>query len=344
MHRYSLAWFLSPSLLLCLMTLWCAEAYPQASGGSVIGQILVVPGNFLPSPVLVSLEGRGAVVGSVYTDGEGHFTFNQLPGNIYHIVINEREYQPVNEQVVVDPDSAPMRLVNIYLTPKPDEKPKPSSSVTGGNPNLTNSSEYTKAIPKAALKEYDKGVKSDQEGKAAQAIEHYEKALHLHPDFYAARNNLGSDYMSASKFAEAQEQFETVLKINPSDAQAYFNMGNLHLLSKNYEDAQHWVDQGLSRQPDSAFGHFLQGSIYARLGALGKAEAALHKCLELDPMMAKAHLALVNLYLQQQRTDEAVSELKVFVKSFPGEPLAAHAKELIGKLGGGAAAASSPER
>jgi regulator of sirC expression with transglutaminase-like and TPR domain len=53
--------------------------------------------------------------------------------------------------------------------------------------------------------------------------------------------------------------------------------------------------------------------------------------------MAKAHLALVNLYLQQQRKDEAISELKVFVKSFPQDPAAPHAKELLQRLGASAA-------
>jgi hypothetical protein len=34
--------------------------------------------------------------------------------------------------------------------------------------------------------------------------------------------------------------------------------------------------------------------------------------LELDPVMSKAHLALVNLYMFQQRSEDAASELRAF--------------------------------
>jgi len=198
---------------------------------------------------------------------------------------------------------------------------------------MTNSGEYTKQVPKAARKEYDKGVAADQEGKTEEAIKHYESAIAAAPDFYAAQNNLGTDYMAMTNFQGAQKQFEKVVKLNPSDASAYFNLGNVYLLTKRYVDAKEWVERGLSRQPDSAFGHFVQGAVLTHIGELQQAEIALRRPLELDPIMAKAHLALVNLYLQQQRNEEAVAELKIFVKSFPEDPATAHAKELLLKLG-----------
>src|SRR5689334_23468384 len=70
----------------------------QVSGGSIVGQVRVSPGNELPSPVLISLESRGAVVTTVYTDGEGRFGFNGLAGNIYHIKIDDEAYFPASER------------------------------------------------------------------------------------------------------------------------------------------------------------------------------------------------------------------------------------------------------
>src|SRR5712692_10399249 len=69
----------------------------QASGGSIVGQVRIAPGSQLTSRVMVTLLARGAVVNTIYTDDEGRFGFHGLPGNLYHVVINEKNYQPVEE-------------------------------------------------------------------------------------------------------------------------------------------------------------------------------------------------------------------------------------------------------
>jgi Tfp pilus assembly protein PilF len=329
-------------LFCAMLTLLLLASLPkkilaQAGSGSIVGRVRIAPGNELKSSVLVNLSTRGATINSVYTDNEGNFGFGGLPGNLYHVEINEQGYLPVHEEVVIDPVTNTMKILTLYLTPR-DVKAKPTDSIKGGNTRLADSAQYTKQIPKPARKEFEKGVRFDKNGKSDEAIDRYQKAIELAPDFYEARNNLGSDLLAKSRFAEAQEQFQQVIKVNPSDAAAYFNLANLSLLTQQLEKGHQWVEQGLTKQPDSAFGHFLQGSLYARSGRPNEAEVALKRCLELDPIMSKAHLALVNLYVQQQRKGEAVSELKAFLTAFPEDPFAPHAREVLQKLEGGALA------
>jgi tetratricopeptide (TPR) repeat protein len=304
----------------------------QASGGSITGHVRIAPGRDLKSPVLVTLESRGAAVNTIYTDGEGQFGFYKLPPNLYHIVINEKEYQRVEETVAIDPLSSSARLLNIYLVLREAKKVETPSTVSGGNANLSGSTEYTQRTSKPARKEYEKGVRSDQEGKSDEAIRHYAKAIELAPDYYQARNNLGSAYLSKSEFPLAQDQFEKVIQSNPSDAAAYFNLANLYLLKSQYSQSEGWVEKGLRREPDSAFGHFLEGSLCSRTGRPSEAESSLRRALELDPFMSKAHLALVNLYLQQKRDKDAAAELRLFLKNFPEDPFAPKAKQVLQKL------------
>ena len=54
--------------------------------------------------------------------------------------------------------------------------------------------------------------------------------------------------------------------------------------------------------------------------------------MELDPKLAKAHLALVNLYLRQKRNPEAEGELQAFLKILPNDPLAPKVREVLKKL------------
>jgi len=323
-------WLLVPSTLIAILIV-SIQCHAQATSGSVIGQIRIAPGNPISKPVLVTLQGRGTVVGQAYTDDEGHFYFNHLPGNIYHVVINEDGYIPVNERVVSDPETSPMRIVNIYLVPKKSEKPA-DNAIAGENPYLTNEAEYGKLYPPAAVREFKAGEKADRKQKPDDAIAHYTKAIELAPTFYMARNNLGTLYLGKANYAGAEEQFATVIGINPNDASAYFNLGNLCLLKNQYDRALQLVNQGLNKQPSSAFGNFLRGSIYSRQNNTREAEIAYRRSLELDPQMAQTHLALVNLFMQEKRSADAVAELKAFLKEFPEHQFAPKAREVLKKL------------
>ena len=325
------AFHLSCVLLVCIAFL--SNLQGQNTTGSIIGRVRVAPGTDLPKPVLVTIDTHGEVVSSTYTDPEGQFWANSLLGNVYHVTINDDDYLPYTESVPIDPGVSTVRSLNIYLVRKPSKEPDKSGTIAGGNPNLVDLSEYTKKAPKKARKEFDAGVEADNKKKLPDAIKHYQNALAIAPDFYPAHNNLGIDLLSLKEYEQAKAQFEAAVKVNPSDASAYFNLGNLFYLTNSFAAAKDWVDRGLSRQPDSALGHFIQGALFTQAGKLHEAELTFRRCLELNPIMAKAHLALVNLYLQQHRKDDAIAELKVFVNSFPADPATSHAKEVLQKLG-----------
>ena len=299
-------------------------------GWAIIGTVQTSHGELPDRPIPVTLQFRGNTIATTFTDSEGKFSFSQLLANGYHVLIDDEKYRPVDQQVEINPMITSPTFVRISLTPR--EPSKADSPVPGSNPNMVNSVEYAKQIPKSALKEFQKGAKSDKDARIDDAIEHYQKAVSLAPEFYAARNNLGSDYLGKSQFRAAQEQFESVIKINPSDAAAYFNLGNLYFLTKKYDDATRWLDEGIAKDPNNSLGHFLLGSVCSRTGKSEVAEKELRTSLAIDPKMTKAHLALVNLYLKQQRSADAVSELKEFLKAAPNDAFAPKAREVLKKL------------
>ena len=303
--------------------------------GKIVGLVRVVKGDFTPLPVLVTLEFRGSPIQSAYADGQGRFGFSNLSANQYYVSINDESYKPESIRVDVDPANAPSNFVQVFLTPKEKKKADTAPGrVPGSNPYLVDPAEYYRQFPKKTLKEFEKGVDADHQGKSDEAITHYEKALTYSPEFYPAHNNLGTAYLSRQKFDEARQQFEAALKSNQNDAQAYFNLGNVLILTQRYQEAESKIVEGLQRRPDSAFGHFLQGSLYSHTGRPEQAEKSLMAALQLDPTMSQAHLQLVNLYLQQKREPDAIKELEDYLKAFPDTPFSSKARELLRRLQG----------
>jgi tetratricopeptide (TPR) repeat protein len=330
-------------LLISLFLTSQVRAQQANSLGEIIGNIQVLRGDFPVYPVLVSLEMRGAPINSAYTDGQGRFGFYSLVANQYTITVADDAYEPFSETINVVPDTSAMNFAQVILIPRAPAKKDPlPSRVQGSNPFLIDPAEYNRKFPKKTRKEFDKGVEADHQGKTDDAIQHYEKALSFSPNYYPAHNNLGSAYLGRQNFGAAQSEFEAALKANQNDVEAYFNLANVLLLTQRYPAAEREIEEGLQRRPDSAFGHFLQGSLYSRTGRLELAEKSLQGALQLDPKMSQVYLQLVNLYVQQKRTPEAITELETYLKAFPDSPFSPKARDLLKRLQGDADSSTSP--
>jgi tetratricopeptide (TPR) repeat protein len=310
------------------------QLYAQGAGaGKIVGDVRVGRGEIPDHPVLVSLETRGDVIASTYTDSQGRFGFSDLVGNPYQVTVSDDAYEPFSLAVGVNPASAPMNFVQVVLTPRKNGKRDPlPGRVPGSNPALVDSAEYKHEFPKKTLKEFEKGVSADHAGRSDEAIEHYLKALENSPDFYPAHNNLGAAYLSRSDFKSAQGQFEAALKLNQNDGEAYFNLANVCILRGQLGSAQNHLDDGFRRQPDSAFGKFLQGTLDLRAGRLPEAEAVLQEAIRLDPSMAQPRLQLVNLFLKEGKKADAMGQLHAFLSAFPSGQLRDQAQRLLQRL------------
>jgi tetratricopeptide (TPR) repeat protein len=325
-------WYLTFATLLMASSIG-AFAQTPAQTVDLGGEIKVARGSFPPRPIRVSLETRGLPAGVVYADEEGKFLFRALVPNMYYVVINDPDYEPVRERIEIRELSGNSAMIQIILTPRESTKQRPRKDDTsGGNPFLVDKAEHEKHYPIGAVKEFDKGNKAVQKNSAEEAIRHFKKAVDLAPDFYAARNNLGLVLLGTRNFQDAERQFQEVMQLNPSDTQAYFNLGNTYLLTKRFSDAEVAIQEGLKRQPESAFGEFLLGTVYSRTGKEEQAENALKHALTIDPSMSKAHLELANLFLQHQDNAGAISELKAFLKASPEDSFAPKARQVLDRL------------
>jgi tetratricopeptide (TPR) repeat protein len=325
----------------------------QAPTSNVIGVLQLERGSFPSERVEVKLESSGILVGQTFSDDEGRFAFNQVLGGVYHLVIDDPNYLPVEQTLQFDP-SFPMNMVlNIYLQPRKGSNNGESrvndgagsrlqtgggqaadktDSKRGVNPYTVSVADYNRHFPHDAVKEFEKGAEALRKNKLDDARKHYEKALNIAPNFYPARNDLGTVYLQKRDFQGAQDQFQQVIKENPNDPDAYFNLANVRLLIEDYDGGLNLVSQGLAKLPNAPQGLFIEGSLYRHLGKYPEAERCLRDAIKADPTLANAHLELANLYRQEDDRRDLTAELQTFLKLYPNNPLCPQVKNALQKL------------
>jgi TolA-binding protein len=323
--------FLYP--LLCLFVCSALPAQQTTDSITIVGQVRVTRIGPPTERVLVRLERSGAQAGETYTDAEGKFSFDDVPANLYRILIQQKGYRPVDVGVPLNSSvqhSVYLPLIELVPDEKTSDSPQPT--MKGSNPAIVDESALANSFPKDANKQYEKATKAEREGKHQEAIDHYEKALAVAPGMYPARNNLASLYLQQQRFNDAETQLKKVISENHADANAYFNLANVYLLTSRLNEAADSVEEGLKRQPQSGLGEFLMGSVLVRKGNTSEAEKHFRIALNDDPNLANARLALVNLYVKESRNTEAIAELSSFLKQSPDSPYAPHARELLTRL------------
>ena len=87
-------------------------------------------------------------------------------------------------------------------------------------------------------------------GKWSDAAEQFEDAVRINPDFAEARNNLAVALEELGRMPEAIEQFEQALRINPQSAEVHYNLGNALVQRGNVKDAIQHYEQALRLRPD----------------------------------------------------------------------------------------------
>ena len=88
-------------------------------------------------------------------------------------------------------------------------------------------------------------------GRAAPAVEHFQKSLALKGASAPAHYNLGTALTLARKFDEAIYEFQQAIRIDPSYANAHNNLGNVLLAQGKVDEAIREFREVVRLQPDS---------------------------------------------------------------------------------------------
>jgi tetratricopeptide (TPR) repeat protein len=169
--------------------------------------------------------------------------------------------------------------------------------------------------PAAWMAHNNLGALLAHQGKLTEAIEQYEQALQIKPDFIEAYNNLGNTLADQGKVPEATQSYKRALELNPSYAEAYYNLGNVLAHQGKLSEAIQHYELAVQLKPDYAEACYNMGVALQDEGKVAEAGQQFEHAIQLnsDYVEALNNLAYVlatsqNAWLRNTTRAIALSE------------------------------------
>jgi tetratricopeptide (TPR) repeat protein len=200
-----------------------------------------------------------------------------------------------------------------------------------------------------ALAHNNFGAALRKQGRLTDAIEHYDWALRLKPDYAAAHYNLGIALMRVGQFSEAishlqhalqqkpdssivrhhlkkaldarQEMnqkmsaIQAALKLTPENAALHFKLANLYERKGDLDSAIRHYKMALFHQPGFSSALNNLAIAYAIKGEYDKALTAFKKLITLQPDSANVHYSIACILARQNKVEESIEWLKTAIQN-----------------------------
>jgi tetratricopeptide (TPR) repeat protein len=119
----------------------------------------------------------------------------------------------------------------------------------------------------------------------AKAIDFFEKATKVDPNYSDAYNNLGFAYEKLGRFDAAIPFYKKAISnlTYSTPEKAYISLGNAYYRLGKYEDALFSYKEAIKRVPNMALPYMRMALCYNALGRYGDASSAMTHAITLDP-------------------------------------------------------------
>jgi len=320
-------------VLLCVLVL-SAKAqeidpkYKTADTNNAVirGRVMLPSGFAAETYFRITLRTQQSILSTLYTNNTGEFQIRNLSEGIYFVQaeIPKGNFEPVTRRVELG------RGLTVDLVMELREKHEPDA---GPARKIVSAAELRQSVPSAAKKQYELGLKSVSKGKFEEAATHFQEALSIYPEYLAARNDLGAQYLKLKQLDEAQKHFEIVLTNDPKNFNAKFNMGLVQVERHNYREAIDLLNQAIAIDSTRPVARLWIGIAKLELGDLEVAEGELTRALIMGgEECVAAHYHLARIYFNRGDLAEAARSVQSYIQLAPRGEFIKEAKELQTKI------------
>ena len=128
-----------------------------------------------------------------------------------------------------------------------------------------------------------------EEGKIDEAIDHFNQAIHITPNYADNYNNRGYAYAKLGRYQPAIDDYNKAIILKPDLADAYNNRGAAYTKLGRHDRAGVDYEEAIRLNPDLADSYYNGGRAYAKLGRYRLAIENYDKAIRLSPDYAKAY-------------------------------------------------------
>ena len=173
------------------------------------------------------------------------------------------------------------------------------------------------------------GIALKDEGRINEAIQHYEEALRIMPDYAEAHNNLGFALYEQGRVDDAIRHYEEALRIKPDLEDVHNNLGNALQDQGRIEDAIRHYEEALRIKPDYAYAHNNLGNALQKQHRIDDAIKHYEEALRIRPDYAEAYNSMGIALFEKGDTDGAIIQ---FRKALQLDPDHANAQYNLGQI------------
>lgn len=221
-----------------------------------------------------------------------------------------------NANLVLGRNELAKNLLAEALTAKPDYLPALLLDVrqTASSKDFASANSKIDALltqhPKNAEIQVLKGSLVAANGKRAEALEYYRKAIDVQADYLPAHSAIILASLQLNQVDESVKQLEALKKVAPKHPQTYFLDAQVNYQRKEFKAARESIQQVLRSAPNNAAYLQTAGAIEYQLQSYLQAETYLAKALQLAPELQLPRRLLIASHLRTGQPAKALEVLR----------------------------------
>lgn len=296
-------------------------ASSSSSDRRSLGGTVYFPGNKPAENVSVELHSsEGTFIAPAITTASGGFEFYNLASGTYALQVNQQDYQPMD--IPVDLTLTSNRGVVIYLTPIANAK--------AAAPAHSTVSAHELSMPAKARELMESGKKKLYQDKNAQAaIEDFQQAVAVAPDYYEAHYQAAIACLILGDMGGAEKGFRKSIDVSGDKyGDADIGLGRILLDKGAVPDAEKVLRHGIELSPTSSRGFYELGRAQFDERKITDAEKSAEQARSLAPEFSSVYRLLANIHLQEKNYTALLQDIDSYIKLDPDSPAGIRAKQM----------------
>jgi tetratricopeptide (TPR) repeat protein len=176
---------------------------------------------------------------------------------------------------------------------------------------------------------YDRGNAYIDKEEYDRAIQDFNEAVQLNPNAETAYYGRGYAYKKKGDYDRAIQDFNEAIQLNPNFERAYYDRGNAYIDREEYDRAIQDFNEAIQLNPNNANNYNNRGVAYKRKGDYGRAIQDYSQAIHLNSNDTTAYLNRGDAYFAQSNPTAAIADFEHTISAAPSSSAAVSAALLL---------------